>query len=56
MGTESLLLMTFHPDQVSQLVVSHVVQQMADHTDNRTMETVGHESFVTSVVTGVMQN
>lgn len=37
-------------------VGSHVVHQMADHTDGRTTETVRHESFDTSVVTGVRQS
>lgn len=37
-------------------VGSYVVHQTADQTDGRTRETVGHESFDTSVVTGVRQN
>lgn len=51
-GAQSLLLMMVHPDQVCWLVVMRQI----NCTDGRAMETVGPESFVTPVLTGVRQN
>lgn len=53
---QSLLLTMVHPDQACWLVIMRFNRWQINRTGSRAMETVGSESFVTPVLTGVRQN